>query len=250
MRAAQTARAKARTDADWDVLRVHIERLAKDGANVAQLAARFSCRWQTMQGLVDKWGIEMQRKPNKELQPRNERILELVRAGHKDAAIIRMLGTEYPGLTRGIIIGLRYRNGAALPRAEAERSRTQASRDHVLQERINGKRFVFSENVPPAKHKAPPMVIPVEPRIMPAPLVEATTPQPEGGRWVQWEHATGCKWIEGDVKAGTAVMCNARCCHVVRVGDPAKIRFPVHYCGEHWHKRRAPTSKFTKVVAA
>lgn len=242
-------RSKARSDSDWDVLRVHIERLAKDGASVTQLAARFSCSWQTMQNHVEKWGIEMKFKPNEALKPRNERILDLVKAGHKDAAIVRMLQMDYPDLTRGMIIGLRHRNGAVLPKAEAERSRTQASRGRALQEKINSGRFVFGDNPPASRKKAPPMEIPIEPRIMPAPIVESAPPQPQGGRWVHWEHATGCAWIEGDVKAGTAVMCNARRCQVVRAHDPAKILFRVDYCREHWIKRRAPTSKFTKVVA-
>lgn len=247
-----------RTQTDWELLRVHITRLASDGHSLERLAARFQCNWQTMKRLFGEWGINMKKQTVYELKPRNDRILELVDAHVKDSVILRMLKKDYPDMTRQVVIGIRYRHRGKLAVGETKLSSRRNSRS------LGGQRK-------PVKMLTPPKPVPTEPRIAkPSASIEAQmaegwresiansppampaidtspAPSPSGERWVSYGSARGCTWIEGDVREGTAVVCNAPKCMVTRAGDSSKTRFPTSYCGEHWDARRS--SKFTKVVA-
>jgi hypothetical protein len=114
--------------------------------------------------------------------------------------------------------------------------------------RQNGKKTGMGSNLR-RKLKTRPMIVPTEPRIEAAPIVEGAPPAPIGDRWIPIEklfERTGCAWVEGDVREKTAVVCNAPRCKVKYPGIPGAERTP--YCEEHWKKRRS--SSFTKVVKA
>lgn len=244
------ARGRPRRERDWGLVRVHIERMAREGASVEALAARYHCSWKTMRGLFEGWGLAMPKKSN-DLAARNERIIAMAKQGAKDAAIVRALIKDYPEMTRGICIGIRHRNGLATTGREGEKSRKQGGGLRALEEKLNRKRLGI-DDAPIGKMKTPPKPPSMAPRLeapmlQDLPINEKAPPVPKGGRWVPWHEADGCRWIAGDVREGTAVVCNAPKCQVVRVGDPAKLRFNTSYCAQHWEARRG--SKHTRVVA-
>jgi hypothetical protein len=161
---------------------------------------------------------------------RDRRILKMVDAGVKDRVIMRELG-----LSRGCVVGVRHRHG-----------RGKSKDESALANRMNCKKLgsknrlpVFGSGVCLGPEKRPPA----------EPVVEKAPPPSDDGRWVTFGERTGCCWVEGDVRAETAVFCNAPKCSVVMVGDPSRKRHPVDYCEAHWLERRAKSSRMTRVAA-
>jgi hypothetical protein len=172
------------------------------------------------------------------LDERNAAILELVDAGMKDDDIARKLGLA----TRGVVIGVRHRNG----RIKTDDEVRHASRQ-------NAKRVGTMTSARRAHLKTP--IAPPEDilkQIGATPLeglaeLEALAACRPERVVIPFEKVTGCHWPFGDIRDNPPLTyCNAPCCSVmVRGGDGKLIR--TRYCAEHWNRRRS--SNHTKIVA-
>jgi hypothetical protein len=245
--------------------RGYITRLrTQHGFTIEQIAVRVMCSYTLVQKKLKQWGVEAKiegvidepEDPIEEPEPepiiepepapapateilpektarqlldeRNAAILELVDAGMRDEEIARKLGLK----TRGVVIGVRHRNGRILGEDEIRHKNRQIA-----------KRMGTMTSARRA-HLKTPIEPPIEALVKPIEL----DPLIMLGRVViPFEKVTGCHWPFGDIRDNPPLTyCNAPCCSVmVRGGDGKTIR--TRYCAEHWNKRRA--SNHTKIVA-
>jgi hypothetical protein len=239
--------------------RGYITRLrTQHGFTIEAIAVRVMCSYTLVQKKLKQWGVappiegvidEPEPMPEPEPEPapappivedippektarqlldeRNAAILELVDAGMRDEDIARKLGLA----TRGVVIGVRHRNG----RVKTEDEVRHASRQ-------NAKRVGTMTSARRAHLKTP-----IEPPIGALVELEALVDAMPERVVIPFEQVTGCRWPFGDIRDNPPLTyCNAPCCTVaVRGGDGKTIR--TRYCAEHWNKRRS--SNHTKIVA-
>lgn len=165
------------------------------------------------------------------LDERNAAILELVDAGMRDEDIARKLGLK----SRGVVIGVRHRNG----RVKTDDEVRHASRQ-------NARRLGTMQSAKRA-HLKTQIEQQVETPIAALDELETLVDARPESVAIPFEQVTGCRWPFGDILDNPPLTyCNAACCSVtVRGGDGTSHR--TRYCADHWNARRA--SNHTKVVA-
>lgn len=252
---------------ELDAQRAYITRLRRrHDFTIEQIAVKLMCSYTLVQRKLKEWNVEPPWKPaedeapaavevvepdpepeqpapvepepahkiaRRKLDERNAAILELVDAGMRDEEIMRKLGLA----TRGVVIGIRHRNGRVKTADEVRHASRQ-----------NARRVGTMTSARRAHLKTP-----IEPPILEqhqaraiAELEALVACRPERVV-IPFEQVTGCRWPFGDVRDNPPLTyCNAHCCTVqLRGGDGTRHR--TRYCAEHWDKRRA--SNFTKIIA-
>lgn len=266
----------ARDAAYWERRRNPITALYREsGLTIADLAARYQCSYGKMRDLLIGWGADIRHKGTATEPGRNEKILELAKAGKSDKEIKAELGLK----STGVVIGVRNRNGMA-PGASGRNKG-----EHHLRQRIVRKAREAAEPPLPDHPRKPPAQTPsqvledamlaawapqVAPEAEPAPPAAESLPtrtirrgststvpmHPDelgSARWVTLEKRTGCAWpIHADSfclwprpAVEVTTYCNAPCCSV-RGGNSPKPE-KTAYCAAHWDSRRA--SGHTRIIA-